>query len=333
MNAANELREKGCIPSAVLGYCFGEYAASIVAGILSEESVVGILVRRAMALRNTEGGMLNVFCAPNIVRQVLASVSSPPNIAIYVGPNHVVLSGSTSQIEAARQSLARENIKMLPLNTALPFHSAQMDGPLRAMATFVFTPKDTSTVYVSGVTGAALRGKNLSMTYWQRHMREPARFYDAMLTIRSAFPDTPIVDMGPGPDLTKVIARYGWSETRVLTPDEYILPTSHTQSSVRPTSLLPESFPQLSLASALPQPTAQDPYQIAIGLLTNMFGYQASSDLLHESLHTLGLQSMDFIQFSQIFSSHTGLSLSLSAFVSDAPLNAIISNATKRTNK
>ncbi|KAF9461920.1 hypothetical protein BDZ94DRAFT_1322983 [Collybia nuda] len=329
LNVATELLDKGVTPSAVLGYCFGEYAASIVAGILSEECVVNILVRRAIAIRDTRGNMLNVFSTLAVVRRLLASISSPPSIAIHVGPNHVVLSGSPSQIEAVQQCLDRDKIKTLLLNTTLPFHSNEMSAATNRFSEFSFTPKDTPILYFSGVTGAPLRGKSLSMTYWQRHMREPARFYDAMLSIRETIPNAPIIDIGPGSDLTKVINRYGWPGMNICTANDHVVAASHTRKPpARSVASPPTERPQHILDSTISRTTEQDPYKIALELLTTMFGFQASPGLLRESLHTLGVQSMDFIQFSQVFGSRTGLLLSLSAFVSDAPLNAIISSAT-----
>ena len=206
----DRLAYKGIKPHAVLGYCFGEFAAAIVAGILSENAVIDILVRRAAALDRIEGNMLNVFEEERTIRRLLLRMAAPPNIAIFAGLKHTVLSGSIEQISAAQKLFQAEGIRCKLVPSFIPFHSSVMDSVVETLRFPAVNPKQARCMYISGLLGIPINGENLGAAYWLRHMRDPLQFFTAMQYIRKEFPDKPLYDCGPGTDLTSIITRYGW---------------------------------------------------------------------------------------------------------------------------
>ena len=329
LTTVHTLLDRGVVPNKVLGYCFGEYAAAITAGIHSEETVVNILVRRAMVLRNITGAMLNVFCEAPIARRSLSSIASPPNIAIIAGPKHIVLSGSHSQITCAQAEFHRRSVKTVLVPTTLPFHSALMDEPARNFAPFNYSPHDSVVSYISGVTGKVLLGSKLGPKYWLRHLRDPVDFYSSMQCVRATFAGEQIVDIGPDAVLTKITSRYGWPDKySVITADECGTVSGGLRGIRRPPLASVATLPRPKFLTSASLDTV-NPIGVALGLLRELFGYDSSPDLLSQSLHSVGLQSMDFIRFADHFRAQTGINITLSAFVSDAPLETIIREANR----
>jgi len=326
------LTARGIKPSAVLGYCFGEYAAATSSGILSEATAVDLLVRRASALEKQQGAMLNVFCDIGTVRTILARLSPPPSIAIIAGPKHIVLSGSSDQIYRAKTDIQKRHIKTLNVDTPLPFHSALMDEAIANFVPPIFTTGQSDPIeYISGITASSLNPRSLNVNYWLRHMREPVNFYGSMRYVTRRFPGHPIIDIGPGKTLSKIIRHYGWTDLHLLSPNDthflnQAFPEGHTAQRKLPSICLSVSE-KICGAEAASLSMTPDVFAIALHLLQELFGYEISPRLLRQSLHVTGLQSLDFIRFSDYYGAKTGIHLPLSAYVSDATLEMAIAEA------
>ncbi|KAL4262188.1 hypothetical protein AB1N83_005913 [Pleurotus pulmonarius] len=314
ISAVESVGNSGYKPLAVLGYCFGEYAAAVSAGIISEDDAVNILVHRAHAIQvaGVSGSMMNVFCSLAEVRRLIATLHAPPSVAIHAGPSHVVLSGSRSEIDAAKELLLRHGIKCLAISGSLPFHSSLMDDPVRMFVAPDYVPQDSDIAYISGITCGLLPGHALKPKYWLRHLREPVDFNQAVLFGHREFPGAVFIDMGPGSVLTHMIKRY---DARI--------------SICGPTPTVPlgscRAIPTKREAKS-PKNThdSKELSDTALSLLQELFGYQPSVAMLECSLHSLGLQSMDFIRFAEEFEGKTGVKIPLSAYVSNAALFSIV---------
>ncbi|PFH50123.1 hypothetical protein AMATHDRAFT_86017 [Amanita thiersii Skay4041] len=349
LTTVSQLAKNNVRPCAVVGYCFGEYSAAIAAGAMNEEQVINVLIRRAVILRNIDGQMLNVFCNLHDVERSLVHLDSPPDIAIHVGPTHFVLSGSACQISKAKEIFDSRHIKNMLIKTKIAFHSHLMDGPILQMQSYTYAPSSGTIPIVSGVSANVVKGERLGLKYWQRHMRARFRFYDGVRRAREQFPGADIVDIGPGNEMTKVIGRYQWQDLGLLAPED-ILSSAAADQPKRATVVRGSDKAALTLASSPPpsQKTvlpsdAANHYSSndnnnhnnigaesgvekeAIQILVEMFGFASHSALLDNSPHAVGLQSLDFIRFSEALSTRAGVNLSLSAFTSDLPLRLLIS--------
>jgi hypothetical protein len=87
------------------------------------------------------------------------------------------------------------------------------------------------------------------------------------------------------------------------------------------TRLLPSTKDSQGIDSSSGIP---DPMRVALDLLGELFSCELSSGLLSWSLHSVRLQSMDFIRFGEHYGESMGIHITLSAFVSNAPLKTII---------
>lgn len=256
---------------------------------------------------------MNVFCSLSEVRRHIATLRAPPSIAIHAGPNHVVLSGSRSEIDTANELLLQHGIRCLSINGSLPFHSPLMDEPVRMFTVPEYVPQDSDVAYISGITYGLLPGRALKPKYWLRHLRELVDFYQAVLFGHRQFPGAMFIDMGPGSTLTQMIKRYDLDI-----------------SICGPTPTLPRSsctvVPNRSATIGNPKNArnSEEFKDTALSLLQELFGYQPSAAMLECSLHSLGLQSMDFIRFAEQYEGKTGVKIPLSAYVSDAALSTIV---------
>jgi hypothetical protein len=330
------LAQRNIKPKAVLGYCFGEYAAAVCAGILSERLAVSLLVQRDAAINGASGSMLNVFADLKTVRVLLSCISDPPSVAIIAGPMHHVLSGSHHQIALALTAFSATDIKTSIIKDTVPFHSPAMDVPVlrftQSACKGVQCESESGILFISGITAGALGGPQAPMpsTYWSRHMRDPILFFDAIDCARRQVTPNPVfIDVGPGPFLQKLIKRYEWSDVSVFPIDAYL--ENHLPFNLGPTHT-PAVIPNVSdaMISPLLSTTEQrDPLQEALVLLHEMFGYDMAAHILDRSLHSLGMQSLDFLRFSEYFGAKTGIKLSLTSFLSDESLYSILSATTR----
>ncbi|KAK0239710.1 hypothetical protein EDD85DRAFT_460309 [Armillaria nabsnona] len=310
LSHVDSLLKRNITPCAVLGYCFGEYCAAITAGILSEENVIDVLIRRATVTAEVKGAMLNVFGEVAIVRRYLASMQSPPCIGIHAGPKHVILTGGRDDIISARDGLLGRGIKSMMIDTTLPFHSSLMEVPISYFdPPTTYTPRDSDSgiCFISGITSEFLPGSKLGWKYWLRHLRDPVDFYGAMRYARHNLPGRTFVDIGPGQTLTKIIDRFQWPDIIVVGPRDVVPanmnPVEKFLSHPTTMAMKPKSRPLISHGA----PSGQDFNGIALQLLKDLFGYESLPGLLEHSLHSLGLQSLDFIRFSDCFEAQTGM--------------------------
>ncbi|KAF8636091.1 hypothetical protein AX17_003796 [Amanita inopinata Kibby_2008] len=333
LSTVSKLAEYNIRPRAVVGYCFGEYSAGIVAGALTEEDVINVLVRRAIVLRTVDGQMLNVFCDLVQIKRLLACMAAAPDVAIHVGPTHFVLSGSCTEIGESKQIFDNQNIKTILINSRIPFHSHLMERPLLQMNTHIYNPSSASIPIVSALASDVVKGDKLGFKYWQRHMRVTFRFYEAMQCARLRFPEADILDIGPGSETTRIIKRYGWTDVSVLSLDDILEPGMDGMEDASQASGRALSADALSKATPeSPQLPLQIIEQGAVDSLAEMFGYSPTPALLNSSLHALGLHSLDFIRFSKAFQTRTGVSLNLSVYTSDSSLKQLIAEAVGSSN-
>ncbi|KAF3490694.1 ketoacyl-synt-domain-containing protein [Arthroderma uncinatum] len=119
----------GIKPEVVAGHSLGEYAAFVIAGVLSASDAIFVVGSRAQ--------MLKSLCPAGThkMRPVKASRAEvedavkdlPYDLACVNGPKETVLSGTTKQMEAASVPLKEKGYRVIFLDVPFAFHSAQTD--------------------------------------------------------------------------------------------------------------------------------------------------------------------------------------------------------------
>jgi len=192
----------GVRPSLVLGHSLGEYVAAVLAGVLSVEDCLKLLVRRACLMQSarSDGAMALVRAGEAETAPALAEHGNEVSIAAVNAPSLVVLAGQERALERALGVLKERGIRSQLLPVSRAFHSAHMDPILEEFerAADQFAYRRPAIPLVSNLTGRLLSDTDaIDAVYWRNHLRRAVRFGDG---IRSAFDHGCRIFLEIGPD-------------------------------------------------------------------------------------------------------------------------------------
>ena len=127
-------------PEMVAGHSLGEFSALVANGVLSFEDGLRLVSQRALAMQkaceikpSTMAAVLGL--ADNIVEEVCASIDGIVVAANYNCPGQLVISGATSAVEKACETMKEAGAKralMLPVGGG--FHSPMMEPAREELA-------------------------------------------------------------------------------------------------------------------------------------------------------------------------------------------------------
>ena len=198
----------GLRPSAVCGFSLGEYVAATVAGVLSLEDALTLIVHRARIVDALPpGGMLAAALGPE---ELQAHLPEDIEIAAFCGPHQTVVAGTATAIERLHASLTARTVACRTLRTRHAFHSTLMRDVVDAVAGLAAAvPLGPPTLpMLSNVTGDWVAAGDMSVPeYWARHIASPIRWEDSLSRIWAL--DQPlIVEVGPGSSLTALALQH-----------------------------------------------------------------------------------------------------------------------------
>ena len=181
-------RSWGVTPSAVVGHSMGELAAAHVAGALSLDEAMRVMFERSRLLRRAtqQGGMAAVELTLSEAVEAIAGYEDRLAIAASNGPRSTVLSGSSAALESVLEELQRRDIFYRRLRTTgVAGHSPQVDGLRRELVAALegLRPREAVIPMVSTVTGAAIKGEDLTPRYWSLNLRKPVLFAAAISSL------------------------------------------------------------------------------------------------------------------------------------------------------
>lgn len=195
----------GIKPSVVMGHSVGEYVAACVAGVFSLEDGLRLIAERARLMQEQppDGKMAVVRATETQVRAALESTTHSVAIAAVNGPQNVVISGASRDVEKVLEILADEGIDSTDLTVSHAFHSPLMAPvlePFRAVVAGIelHHPKIR---LISNLTGRAVEGEEITdPEYWCRHIREPVRFAAGVRCLANEGCSV-FLELGPSPVL------------------------------------------------------------------------------------------------------------------------------------
>ena len=210
-------RSWGQEPDVVLGHSVGQYAAAVVAGILSLEEGLRFVAKRGelMGQLPAGGAMAAVFSDFAGLEEVLGQESDLSLAADNGG--HLVFSGAVEALERVLSDLKKAGVRSQRLNTSHAFHSKLMEPVLAEFESYArgvkFGPAKVGMVCnLSGnLLGAA---EAAEPGYWCRHLRETVQFSRSIRTVAELGIEL-MVEVGPQPILLE-IAQSCWPKSRPL---------------------------------------------------------------------------------------------------------------------
>jgi acyl transferase domain-containing protein len=200
---------RGVKPTAMIGHSVGEYAAAVLAEVMTLEDALRLVAGRAKIVQSLPpGGMLAVRLPENQAAELLGDELS---IAASNSPNLCVLSGAFAAIEAAEKQLEARGIAARRLSTSHAFHSAMMEPALAPFTELLrtVTLREPRLPFVSNVTGQWITAAEATdPQYWAGHVRQTVR-YSAGIAELIKDGSRLFLEMGPGNTLTQLARQHG----------------------------------------------------------------------------------------------------------------------------
>jgi len=198
-------RSWGVEPSAVIGHSLGEYVAACVAGVLSLEDALHLVVVRSRLMQALprDGAMLAVLAPENEVQSLLAPYAATVAVAALNGPKNTVISGRADDVQSLAKIFQAKGVETRPLHVSHAFHSPLVDPMLDEFERTARTVKHQapSIDLVLNATGhLADETTPLDAAYWRRHARGTVRFAESVRALR-ARGITSFLEIAPSPVL------------------------------------------------------------------------------------------------------------------------------------
>ncbi|MEV0304271.1 non-ribosomal peptide synthetase/type I polyketide synthase [Streptomyces prasinus] len=209
-------RAVGLVPDVVVGHSVGELAAAAVAGVLDIADALRVAAARGRLMQEqTEPGAMAAVFAPGDTVRALCVPGERVELAALNGPEHVVVSGPSDEVDGALRRAAERGLRGKRLASTRAFHSPLMEPMLDAfaqeLAGIVFAAPDVP--LVSTVTGNPVGPGEWNADYLCRQARLPVDFHGAMTTALSMDVHH-VLEIGPSPTLTAAAARFVPAELR-----------------------------------------------------------------------------------------------------------------------
>jgi acyl transferase domain-containing protein len=205
---ARHVESLGVRPDVMIGHSVGEFVAATVAGVMSMDQGMRLIIERGRLMQSMPpGGMLAVALAEAETEEICRTYGL--SVSAINAPDLTVLSGEIRDVERAEESLTQRDVRCRRLKTSHAFHSPMMDPAVKEFGQFVSGMKLSSpdVRIVSTATGALLTDSEArSPSYWQSHLRAPVRFADGLGTLLASGPCA-VLELGPGSTLTGLALR------------------------------------------------------------------------------------------------------------------------------
>lgn len=214
-------QKQGMTPDVVIGHSVGEYAALVIAGVISiDEAAVLVRERGVLMSQVSEGtmaavvGMTDLQEAYHITEKIGAS-GNLVQIANYNCPGQFVISGHVDAVKQAGVELKAAGAKrVLPLNVSGAFHSSYM-MPVASKFKDVLASSlfETATVPVISNVDAALHTDAESLKrLLTEQLYASVRFEECVRRAIAEGVDT-FIEFGPSSPLSGLIKRIDSSVT------------------------------------------------------------------------------------------------------------------------
>jgi amino acid adenylation domain-containing protein len=172
---------RGVAPVALIGHSLGEFAAAVIAGVMSVEDAARLVCCRGRLMQAQEpGAMLSVRAS---LLELEPLLPQGVELAAENAPQACVVSGPSAEIAAFAARLADAGIAARALVTSHAFHSAMMDRVLEPFGIEVAGVRlaPPAIPIISTVTGTWMTpAQATDPVYWTTHLRRPVRFSPAV---------------------------------------------------------------------------------------------------------------------------------------------------------
>ena len=188
----------GIIPDAIVGHSMGEYVAACLAGVMSLEDALKLIVRRTQLVDQLPQGRMLAVTLPE--SEILPLLEHDLSISLINGPSLCVVAGPIPVVDDFERMLNGKGVMCRSVQNTHAFHSKMLDPIVKAFEEEVRNvqlnvPKISC---MSNVTGRWLsKAEATDPVYWAKHANHTARFSDALHTLWQ-FRNAVLLELGPG---------------------------------------------------------------------------------------------------------------------------------------
>ncbi|BBY38314.1 mycocerosic acid synthase [Mycobacterium mantenii] len=219
---AEQLKQFGVNPDAVIGHSAGEVAAHYLAGVLTFEQAIRVIYHRSRLQQRTRGlgRMLAVGLSAEALTQWIDGatfdhVGGRVSIAAVNSPSAVTVAGDSDVLEEIARQLDERNVFNKFLAVEVPYHTHYMDAvrdDLHSALDGLSSKAATIPLY-STVTGERLEGYAAGAAYWWQNTRATVLFEPAVTRMLDEG-YTHFVELGPHPVLAPSIAEIAAAQNK-----------------------------------------------------------------------------------------------------------------------
>ncbi|HWM44182.1 MAG TPA: type I polyketide synthase, partial [Burkholderiales bacterium] len=201
-------RSLGVVPDAIVGHSMGEYVAACLAGVMSLDDALRLLVARAQLVSTLPEAAMLAVTMPE--RELAALLPPELSICLLNGPGLCVVAGPPPAVAEFETRLVKSEAICRRVQNAHAFHSRMLEpiaGALEQEARKLRLA-EPKIPYLSNVTGTWIKPEEATdPAYWALHATRTARFSDALRELWQ-LPDPVLLEAGPGRTLCVLAQRH-----------------------------------------------------------------------------------------------------------------------------
>ena len=194
-------RSWGVSPAAMIGHSAGEYAAAVLADVMTLPDALGIVALRGSIFADApRGGMLSVMADEARVREL---ADDALEFAALNAPESVVVSGAEKDIREFGERLRSAQVEHSRVRIDVAAHSRMLEEALPRFRAHMAHIKlgAAKLPIISSAAGQLVAAATFAdPEYWVRHFRDTVRFGDGLRAALEV-PGTILLEVGPGQTL------------------------------------------------------------------------------------------------------------------------------------
>ena len=217
---AKLLMSLGITPTGMIGHSLGEYVAAAIAGVLSIQDAIKLIIARSKLMASTKPGVM--LAIPMSQEEIQPHLCGSVGIAAQNAPNLSVVSGSVESTEKLLKKikpiLESKNLNYQRLHTSHAFHSQYMDPILDEFLDAIkgIRFNKPNIPYISNISGDWITEEDIqSKKYWAKHMRNAVLFSDGIGNLNLNTDDI-FIEIGPGSTLSQLILQHKSPKPQIL---------------------------------------------------------------------------------------------------------------------
>ncbi|MEM7320349.1 MAG: type I polyketide synthase, partial [Pseudomonadota bacterium] len=193
----------GVRPAALVGHSMGENTAACLAGVMTFESAIDLVLLRGRLLDTVApGGMLSISLPLSEVTEI---IGDDLDIASVNAPGLTAVSGPQDKLDGLAARLENKEVDYQRIQIDIAAHSRMLDPILTDYRDFLrgLDLQSPTVPIISNRTGQELTAEQAtSPDYWVEQLRNTVNFAECINTL--ARPDRVFLEVGPGKALSSL---------------------------------------------------------------------------------------------------------------------------------